>query len=148
MLVAGLDVGGSSVKAWVRDLGAGRTWQVQRPLATQRPAPHRAELDPAAWERACRAALADVVEQAGRPGGDYLGVTVSSLRQGFVLLDGADTAIGGFFRGVDLADPAKAAAKLKVGTRVKTRFADERKGDVLDFWFELESVEQASVGWE
>lgn len=67
---------------------------------------------------------------------------------GFVLLDGADTAIGGFFRGLDLADPAKAAAKLKVGTRVKTRFADERKGDVLDFWFEVESAERATVGWE
>ena len=94
MLVAGLDVGGSSVKAWVRDLGAGRTWQVQRPLATQRPAPHRAELDPGAWERACRTALGDVVAQAGRPGGDFLGLTVSSLRQGFVLLDGAGEVLG------------------------------------------------------
>ena len=44
--------------------------------------------------------------------------------------------------------PAKAAAKLKVGTRVITRFADERTGDVLDFWFELENVEQATVGWQ
>ncbi len=94
MLVAGLDVGGSSVKAWVRDLGAARTWQVQRPLATGRPAAHRAELDAAAWEGACRTALAEVVEQAGRPGGDYLGLTVSSLRQGFVLLDAAGEVLG------------------------------------------------------
>ena len=56
---------------------------------------------------------------------------------GFVLLDGADTAIGGFFRGFDMSDPARAAAKLSVGTRVKTCFAEKRTGDVLDFWFEL-----------
>ena len=57
---------------------------------------------------------------------------------GYVLLDGADTAIGGFFRGIDLSDPAKAAKQLALGTRVITRFADERTGSVLDFWFERE----------
>ena len=56
---------------------------------------------------------------------------------GYVLLDGADTALGGYFKGVDLADPAAAAAKLKVDTRVKTVFAEKRKGEMLDFWFEL-----------
>lgn len=55
---------------------------------------------------------------------------------GFVQLDGADTAIGGFFRGVDLADPARAAAKLAIGTRVEARFAEKRVGDLTDFWFE------------
>jgi uncharacterized OB-fold protein len=56
---------------------------------------------------------------------------------GYVLLDGADTAIGGFFRGVDLADADQAAAALAIGTRVTTKFAEQRKGDVLDFWFEI-----------
>ena len=56
---------------------------------------------------------------------------------GYVLLDGADTAIGGYFKGVDLTNPAKAAEQLKIGTRVTTRFRDLRKGDVLDFWFEV-----------
>lgn len=55
---------------------------------------------------------------------------------GYVLLDGADTAIGGFFKGLDLKDPASAAQKLKIGTRVATKFRDEREGSVLDFWFE------------
>lgn len=54
---------------------------------------------------------------------------------GYVLLDGADTAIGGFFKGVDLTDPATAAKALKVGTRVTTKYAEKRIGDVLDFWF-------------
>jgi len=56
---------------------------------------------------------------------------------GFVLLDNADTAIGGFFRGVDLTDPAAAGEKLKVGTRVNTVFAEDRIGDISDFWFEI-----------
>ena len=94
MLVAGLDVGGSSVKAWVRDLDAARTWQSSVDTQTLRPAPHRAEMDAVAWEGACRQALADVVDRAGRPGADYLGLTVSSLRQGFVLL-GADGEVLG-----------------------------------------------------
>jgi uncharacterized OB-fold protein len=55
---------------------------------------------------------------------------------GYVKLDNADTAIGGFFRSVDLSDGAAAAEKLAVGTRVATKFAEERKGDVTDFWFE------------
>lgn len=55
---------------------------------------------------------------------------------GYVMLDGADTAIGGFFRGVDLSDPAAASKELAVGTRVKAVFADQRKGDMSDFWFE------------
>src|SRR5690606_24280547 len=57
---------------------------------------------------------------------------------GYVLLDNADTAIGGYFKGIDLRDPAKAAAILAIGTRVVAKFADERKGDVSDFWFEID----------
>lgn len=55
---------------------------------------------------------------------------------GYVQLDGADTSIGGFFTGVDLTDPAKAAEELKIGRRVIARFSEKRTGDVLDFRFE------------
>lgn len=55
---------------------------------------------------------------------------------GYVLLDGADTALGGYFKGVDLTDPKKAAEQLAIGTRVMTTFAEKRTGDGLDFWFE------------
>ena len=56
---------------------------------------------------------------------------------GYVLLKGADTAIGGYFKGIDLSDGEKAAAQLAVGTKVMTKFAPQRTGDVLDFWFEV-----------
>ena len=92
LLVAGLDLGGSSVKAWVGEVGGGVRWSVTVPTHTSRPAPHRAEWVPAAWEKACRQALGEVVAAAGE--GDWLGVTVSSLRQGFVLLGADGEALG------------------------------------------------------
>ena len=58
---------------------------------------------------------------------------------GYVLLKGADTAIGGYFRGVDLKDGAKAAKQLAIGTKVMTKFAENRTGDVSDFWFEIQA---------
>lgn len=92
LLVAGLDVGGSSVKAWVQEVGGPLRAAVTVPLVTHRPAPHRAELDPADWEAACRSALTQAVAQSGP--GDWLGVTVSSLRQGCVLLGADGEALG------------------------------------------------------
>lgn len=56
---------------------------------------------------------------------------------GYVLLKGADTAIGGYFKGLDLSDGAAVAKQLAIGTKVMTHFAEDRKGDSLDFWFEL-----------
>jgi uncharacterized OB-fold protein len=46
-------------------------------------------------------------------------------------------AFRGIFKGLDLKDPAAAAKRLAIGTRVTTKFAEKRKGEVLDFWFEL-----------
>ena len=91
-LVAGLDVGGSSVKAWVADLEGRVHAQQTRALPVLRPAAHRAELAPVVWEQACRDALTAAV--AAAPPGDWLGVTVSTLRQGFVLLDAAGDVLG------------------------------------------------------
>lgn len=91
-LVAGLDVGGSSVKAWVASLSGEVVATVVRELPSVRPAPHRVELEPDVWEAACRRALSEVVAQA--PKGDWLGVTVSTLRQGFVLLDASGEVLG------------------------------------------------------
>lgn len=57
---------------------------------------------------------------------------------GYVVLDGADTGLGGYLKGVDLEDLRQATARLKIGARVVARFAEKRKGDVLDFWFEID----------
>lgn len=92
LLAAGLDVGGSSVKAWVADSDGVVHAEVVRALPSSRPGPDRVEMDAAVWEDACRSALREAARAA--PPGDWLGVTVSTLRQGFVLL-GADGRVLG-----------------------------------------------------
>ena len=71
---------------------------------------------------------------------EFQGLPPPPYAFGYVLLDKADTALGGYFRGVELGDPAAAAERLKIGTRVMTRFGEKRVGDVLDFWFEPEAA--------
>lgn len=58
----------------------------------------------------------------------------------YVELDGASTAVLNQVKGVDLSDPAAAAERLAIGTRVTAAFepADEREGRITDFHFELE----------
>lgn len=91
-LVAGLDVGGSSVKAWAADVEGRVHASVVRDLPSVRPGPHRVELECPVWEATCRGALGAVAAQL--PDAEWLGVTVSTLRQGFVLLDGAGDVLG------------------------------------------------------
>jgi sugar (pentulose or hexulose) kinase len=91
-LVAGLDVGGSAVKAWTGTLDGRPTTTVVEPLETLRPRSFSAEFDPGAWWEVCGRALRRAVEQAERHG-EVVGVTAGSLRQGFVLV-GADGELG------------------------------------------------------
>jgi uncharacterized protein len=55
----------------------------------------------------------------------------------YVTLDGADTALVGYVRGVDLSDKDAAVAALGIGTRVEVRFAEKPTGTAADYWFEL-----------
>ncbi len=60
-LAAGLDLGGSAVKAWAAEVEPGEAASdvvlASRPVAIIRPGPHLAELDPAVWWAAARGAL-------------------------------------------------------------------------------------------
>ena len=86
-LVLGIDVGGSSVKAWVRgERDEHGCLTRSAPLMTRRPSRYRAEFDPAEWWVTIRSLVRRVVAEAGP--GPYAGVIASSLRQGFVLIDG------------------------------------------------------------
>ena len=87
-LVAGLDFGGGAVKACVADVDRGEVVAVaQEPTATAFPAPGRVEFDPASWWRAAAGAMRAAVTRAAREPADYVAVSVTSLRQGYVLLD-------------------------------------------------------------
>jgi uncharacterized OB-fold protein len=56
----------------------------------------------------------------------------------YVRLDGADTAILNYVRGLELADMDASVARLAPGTRFRAVFAppESRTGRVTDFWFE------------
>jgi hypothetical protein len=56
---------------------------------------------------------------------------------GYARLDGADTAVVGYLKGLDLADVEAAAAQITTGTPVRVVFTDKPAGQVTDFWFEL-----------
>ncbi len=87
-VVAGLDFGGGAVKACVADVDTGVVLSVaQQATQTSHPAPGRAEFEPDSWWVAASAAMREAVAAAGRPAFDYSAVTVTSLRQGYVLLD-------------------------------------------------------------
>lgn len=86
-LVAGVDVGGSAVKAWVAGAD-GVIAARRRALPVTRTGADRVTFDPTQWWREIAAALAAAVAAAGAPPGRYAGVTAASLRQGFVLLGG------------------------------------------------------------
>lgn len=80
-----LDVGGSAVKASLASRSGGG-WARTVELPTERPDPMTAELDPDTWWLRCCRAVADVVTAAGITH-EPVAVVVSSLRQGFVLVD-------------------------------------------------------------
>ena len=55
----------------------------------------------------------------------------------YVRLDGVDTALVNFVRGLDLSSVPAAAERLKPGTRVKVVFEPEPQGRITDFHYEL-----------
>ncbi len=57
----------------------------------------------------------------------------------YALLEGADTAVVGYVKGLDLSDVEQAARSLRTGTAVDVRFSEQPEGRVTDFWFELAS---------
>lgn len=54
----------------------------------------------------------------------------------YVTLDGADTALPAYVKGVDLDDPDDYTARLAIGSRLRVAFASEPVGTVADYWFE------------
>lgn len=55
----------------------------------------------------------------------------------YALLEGADTAVVGYVKGVELDQLAEATKRLHTGAGVDVRFTGKPKGEVTDFWFEL-----------
>lgn len=67
----------------------------------------------------------------------FPGLPAPPLAIGFVTLDGADSAILNFVRGVDLSDADAAGQRMFDETRVRVVFAEQPEGRITDFHFEL-----------
>ena len=94
-LVLTLDIGTGSVRALVYAISEGTVLSaVSRNAEIDHPAPFRAQFDPEQWKSAALAAMQEAVIQAKVPAENYLGITVASLRQGFVLIENEGVPIG------------------------------------------------------
>jgi uncharacterized protein len=56
----------------------------------------------------------------------------------YVRLDGADTSLGNFVRGIDLSDLDSARSRLTIGSRVRVCFSAKPEGRITDFHYALE----------
>lgn len=65
----------------------------------------------------------------------FPGLPDPPLAIGFVTLDGADSAILNFIRGLDLSDPDAAGDVLFKRSRVRVVFEDQPLGRITDFHF-------------
>jgi len=90
---AGLDIGGSSIKAWVANSEGHVISQVSAPTPVRDSRGGQFDFDPPElWSLLCQT-LSRALVQAGSSHGKIMGVTVGSLRQGFVLV-GDDGELG------------------------------------------------------
>lgn len=90
-LVLTIDAGTGSGRSCVYAMSQNRPLAIAaRNCPIVHPAPDRAEWQPSVWWQVIVEAMAQAVDMADRPAADYLGIIVTSLRQGFVLLDEED----------------------------------------------------------
>ena len=94
-LVLTLDIGTGSSRALIYSVSKEEVVSaVSISAVIDHPAPNRAEFVPEIWKDAALGAMAEAVAQAKSHAEDYLGITVTSLRQGFVLMDKAGALLG------------------------------------------------------
>ncbi len=94
-LVLTLDIGSGSSRALIYSISREEVIAAaSRSAEIGHPQPHRAEFEPAMWRQAALEAMTEAISHASRPAEDYLGITVTSLRQGFVLIDGEGAPLG------------------------------------------------------
>lgn len=78
-----------------------------------------------------------VIEAATIVSAQFEGLPKPPYAIAYVRLDGVDTAMINFVRGIDLSDVPKAMAQMKPGARVQVRFKDAPEGRITDFHYEL-----------
>jgi sugar (pentulose or hexulose) kinase len=93
-LVVTIDAGTGSSRIFVYSLSRGSCeamLSINMPI--MHPSPYLAEFNPEQWWIQVRDGLRDAVRRVDRPAKDYLALIVTSLRQGFVLLDSSGSPV-------------------------------------------------------
>jgi uncharacterized OB-fold protein len=67
----------------------------------------------------------------------FKGLPVPPYALVYVLLEGADTALVGYLKGLNLQNQKDAIAALSIGTKVYVHFSKTPAGTAADYWFEL-----------
>ena len=78
-----------------------------------------------------------VIEAATIVSAQFEGLPKPPYAIAYVRLDGVDTAMINFVRGVDLSDVPRAMALMKPNARVRVCFKNQPEGRVTDFHYEL-----------
>lgn len=68
----------------------------------------------------------------------FKGLPAPPYALAYVMLEGADTALVGYVKGLDLTIQSVAIEALKIGSHVKVCFAQSPTGTAADYWFELD----------
>ena len=94
-LVLTVDVGTGSSRAFVYSISEAKILSFSSYHAQiDHPDQHRAEFSPESWKKTAVEAMREAVNLAKARPEDYLGITATCLRQGFVLLDATGVPIG------------------------------------------------------
>ena len=114
-------------------------------LARRCPSCRRALLPPRAFCDRCfvpttewvRCGIVGVLETFTIVAQTFQGLPEAPYCFGYVRLEGADTAMLNYIRGLELADVRGAARRLPVGTPMRLVVRPAREGHMGDFWFEV-----------
>lgn len=129
---------GTTTSAFLRGLSEGRVLgrrcdSCERVLVPARSFCDRCHVDTGQW---FEVGTQGVVEMFTVVYEAFKGLPEPPYALAYVTLDGADTALPGYVRGLDLDEADAVAEQLAIGTRVRAAFADEPTGTVADYWFE------------
>jgi uncharacterized OB-fold protein len=129
---------GSTTSAFLKGLSEGRVLgrrceTCERILVPARSFCDRCHVDTGPWFEVANEGVVEMFTVVYEP---FRGLPAPPYALAYVTLDGADTALPGYVKGVPLEDSATVVERLAIGTRLRVAFADHPDGTVLDYWFE------------
>lgn len=128
---------GEAASTFLNGLAREEIWGTRCPKCTRVIVPPRAFCDRCLrradeWVRVEPVGVLEMATVVEEP---FRGLPAPPYAIGYVRPDGADTAMIGFIRGVDLTDSRRAMTELRLGTRMRVVFPERKTGTVLDYAF-------------